>query len=238
LLIIKCLCQSLTNHCYKEFVSTHNPPSIDLESIVISEDQLTDEEIESPQTSDFESNAALEMEELAITNPQKAIKQLNALIKTYPENAIFYNLLSIAYQNDDKDEEGHNVIEECYAKLPNHIVSKLSYADHLLRLERLAEVPEIFNGKVNLKDLYPDKKVFKRFGCYAFNSIMCRYFSQIGDIAAADAFWNLVDKSEENQSYLINTRIELTQAKYHIVIEQLNKSNAGESANPSLKVIE
>lgn len=90
----------------------------------------------------------------------RAIIELTTLKKLYPHCSEIYNLLSYYYIKKKRLRKANNIIRENYEKNPTNLLAKINYADLLLRKKDLEAVEKIFENTYDLRELYPNRKVF------------------------------------------------------------------------------
>jgi tetratricopeptide (TPR) repeat protein len=117
--------------------------------------------------------------------PGDVIPELLKLIEGYPHIPLFYNYLSNAYLLIGDMSKAEETIVECYNKFPEYLFAKVGYANVLLKKGEGEKVPDIFEDKTNLRDLYPERDVFHISEFIAFTDTVVRYFLFAGQIDLA-----------------------------------------------------
>ena len=86
-------------------------------------------------------------------------------------------------------------------------------ASEYLQKEQYEKIPEILGDSLDLKMLYPDRKVFHVNEFEGFNGMVCQYFAAIDDLHAAQARLELIEnyvpdspKLPQLQMLLMNKR--------------------------------
>ncbi|MDN3509087.1 MAG: hypothetical protein P0S93_03600, partial [Candidatus Neptunochlamydia sp.] len=102
----------------------------------------------------------LKLYALATENPRKARKDLETFKEKHPTHPEVLNLLTYLYLSCRKTRKADRLIEENYAKNPDYLFAKINFADLCLRRRKPQKIPDIFNKKLNLRELYPNKKIF------------------------------------------------------------------------------
>ncbi|MCB1114936.1 MAG: hypothetical protein KDK71_00575 [Chlamydiia bacterium] len=136
----------------------------------------------------------LSLYELASANPRKAKKKVEAFQKTYPAHPEVLNLLSYLYLILRKIRKGNKIIEENYRHNPDYLFAKINYADLCLRKKQPKKIPKIFNYKLNLPELYPNKKMFHISEFRGFMTLMGHYHLAIGKTRAAESYHYLAHR--------------------------------------------
>ena len=127
-------------------------------------------------------------------NPKETIPELLNLIKKYPRVPTFYNYLSVAYNRmGDKKKEEEAVLLNM-KKNPNYLFAKINYAQILLNRKEYDKIPEIFNYKFDLKQLYPKRKVFHISEFSNFMGLIGVYFYEIGERNSAEVYHKILQE--------------------------------------------
>jgi len=113
--------------------------------------------------------------------PEDAVPKLLKLIKKYPDVPIFYNYLSVAYKSLGRKEEYEKTLLMLYETHPDYLFGRLGYAEYLLQKGEYSKIPEVFDNKYDLKQLYPNRNQFHVTEAAAFMGIMALYWIAIGD---------------------------------------------------------
>ncbi|TXI88781.1 MAG: hypothetical protein E6Q36_04690 [Chryseobacterium sp.] len=138
--------------------------------------------------SDEDLSLYLRLYEKASTHPKQAKKELEAFLVKHPHHPELLNLLTYLYLSLRKLRKGNRLIEENYRHNPDYLFSKINYADLCLRKKCPQKIPEIFNYKLNLPELYPNKKMFHISEFRGFMILMGFYHLAIGRRSAAEGY--------------------------------------------------
>lgn len=103
------------------------------------------------------------------------ISQIEEFLKEYPHLPKPYNFLASLYMNNGENEKGEAVIKEMYAKFPRYLFAKIAYAKLCMASSHIHEFEKIFEGKYNLKQLYPDRDEFHISELIAFTDVLCEH---------------------------------------------------------------
>ena len=114
------------------------------------------------------------------SNPRQAIKELLVLKVNYPDVPRLYNFLSAAYGIIGNHKATEELIIENYQKNPDYLFAKINYAQICLENGDAEKVSDIFDGKFDLKMLYPNRNCFHVTEYAGFTGVMCAYFAAIG----------------------------------------------------------
>jgi hypothetical protein len=80
--------------------------------------------------------------------------------------------------------------EENYRNNPDYLFAKINYAQFCLHVGDFDKIPEIFDGKYDLKLLYPRRKQFHVSEFAGFMAVMCAYLSVTGYKETARLFYD------------------------------------------------
>jgi tetratricopeptide (TPR) repeat protein len=131
---------------------------------------------------------------LAQENPEAAIARLKTLITKYPDIPELYNWLSVAYNGIGDKEAYEKTVALNYAKNPSYLFAKIGYAERCIRNNELDKVLDIFDSKLNLALIYPDRKVFHISEVSGFFSVLALYFLAKGDVNIATQYYDVLVK--------------------------------------------
>ncbi|MBI5681499.1 MAG: hypothetical protein HZC47_11450 [Methanobacterium sp.] len=161
---------------------------------------ITSEKIEDERVKALPDEVRVRIDELhskSKTKPEEVIPELLRFIEKYPHVPLFYNYLSNAYLIAGNIPDAEKLIVECYNKFPEYLFAKVGYANVLLKKGEGSKVPDIFDDKSNLRDLYPEREVFHISEFVAFTDTLVRYFLFSGQIdRAIPMFENLCPSGE------------------------------------------
>ena len=127
-------------------------------------------------------------------DPEAAIPKLLELKERYPTLPVLYNYLTVAYNNNDEMEKAKFWVRETYRLFPDYLFAKTSLAHLYLALGQIDKIEEIFEGKWDLKFLYPGRDVFHITEVAAFNIFMTDFHLYKGEIPEAKDCLNLLVK--------------------------------------------
>lgn len=130
----------------------------------------------------------LELYALAQEKPRRARKEIEAFRNDHPDHPEVLNLLTYLYIFSRKIRKGDQLIEENYKKNPEYFIGKINFADLCLRRKNPEKIPEIFNHKWNLTEMFPSKKIFHISEFRGFMIIMGLYHLSIGKREAAECY--------------------------------------------------
>lgn len=149
---------------------------------------ITNQKIEDERVAALPAEVRSKIDELRSKiafNPGEVIPELLKLIEGYPHIPLFYNYLSNAYLLIGDAPKAEETMIECYNKFPEYLFAKVGYANVLLKKGEGEKVPDIFENKTNLRDLYPEREVFHTSEFIAFTDTVVRYFLFAGQVDLA-----------------------------------------------------
>ncbi|MCP5504556.1 MAG: hypothetical protein H7A41_05315 [Chlamydiales bacterium] len=134
----------------------------------------------------------------ASENPRKVKKEVEIFKEKHPDHPEVLNLLTYLYLSCRKVRKADRLIEENYAKNPDYLFAKINFADLCLRQKKPQIIPDIFNKKFNLRELYPDKKMFHISEFRGFMVLMGFYHLSMGNKEAAEGYHYLAERVDPN----------------------------------------
>ncbi|MDJ0651709.1 MAG: hypothetical protein QNJ27_01670 [Simkaniaceae bacterium] len=135
---------------------------------------------------------------LALENPRKAKKGVEAFREKHPNHPEVLNLLTYIYLSSRKVRKADHLIEENYAKNPNDLFAKINFADLCLRRKQAQKIPDIFHNKMHLRELYPKKKIFHISEFRGFMVVMGFYQISLGNREIAKRYHDLAHLVDPN----------------------------------------
>ena len=124
--------------------------------------------------------------------PRNTIKELLTLIKRYPHMPQLYNYLYTAYLSTGRVFKAKRVMYENLERNPSYLFAKLNYAEYLISKRKFNKVAEIFEHKLTLTSLYPDRKVFHITEAVSFNGIIGYYHAMVGEFHQANYYLHII----------------------------------------------
>lgn len=177
-----------------------------------SEYAITDEPLDSPYLKHLPAqvrDTLGDLYEKAHRRPKEAISELERLVATYPRVPVFSNYLSVAYVRTGDTEKAEACVLEAYHRHPKYLFARVNYANVCLQKGEIAQIPEIFEHKFDLKQLYPRRKQFHVSEFVGFAGVMCRYYHAIGEQHAAEIYYQILkqlaprDRITRHAKYLL-----------------------------------
>jgi len=163
-----------------------------LKSFQIVFEPLSDEPYDSlPLSVKKEAN---EFYELVFNDPHKAIPLLLELIEKYPLVPKFYNFLNVAYTKTGESQQANKTAFEIYQKFPDYLFGKTNYALISLQKGEPEKIPEIFDNKLDLQSLYPQRNKFHISEYTGFATVMALYYLDTGKYEAAKTYYESLEE--------------------------------------------
>jgi DNA-binding transcriptional regulator YbjK len=124
--------------------------------------------------------------------PKEVIATLLPLIAQYPDVPMLYNYLYNAYVVLNDYTNAERILEETRQRFPDYLFGRIAYANGCLHRGEIEKVPEIFDGKYDLKLLYPERNRFHISEAINFYTVMAQYFHARGERSRAETYYNLL----------------------------------------------
>lgn len=131
-------------------------------------------------------------------NIEDAIAKFEILKTKYPDFRRIYNLLGILYQQNDQTDKLKEIVIDTYKLFPDYLFAKIGIVSMYMLSNNYNKFMEVFQGKFNLQELYPNRKRFHVSEAVAFFVVCGRYFAYIGNIAVAQKYYNMAKMLRPN----------------------------------------
>jgi len=131
-------------------------------------------------------------ETLFLRKPREAIAVLQPLIERYPDVPQIYNYLHTAYQQLGDRDNSQRVLQETLERFPDYLFGRIAYATDCLQRGEPEKVPEIFDGKYELKLLYPERERFHISEVMSFYTVVAWYWHTQGERDRAGTYYKLL----------------------------------------------
>ena len=116
---------------------------------------------------------------------RSAIAELEGLVECHPQAPIFYNFLNIAYGLTGQGEKSRALVVRCRAALPDYLFGTIAQAELLLDDEEYHALRDLWGGRFDLRELYPDRTCFHVSEFAGFYAIVGLYHHETGNHAEA-----------------------------------------------------
>lgn len=120
------------------------------------------------------------------------IEKIKNYISKYPDNPIFYNFLTQAYQFAGDDIHFEKSIVETVAKFPDYMIGRIVLGNNLIDNDRLEEFEKLFPAPYTPMAAFPPKKEFHFTEIVPFLGTLMRYFVRKDDLINAFRFEEMV----------------------------------------------
>ncbi len=95
-------------------------------------------------------------------------ERLTKLIMKHPGMPVWRNYLYTWYLSAGRNEQAQRIIEETHKLFPDYLFARAATCRHLIRDGRAHDAVELLHGKLDVADLYPNRKVFHLSECRIF----------------------------------------------------------------------
>ncbi len=163
--------------------------------------EITKEALPDPRVDalpDADRERFLDVSEGLYDRPRRLVADIEDLIRRYPHIPKLYNHLAIAYQDAGRRDDADRIFHQTYELFPEYLFGRAAYAQICMRDGETDKVPGIFNNRMTLIHLYPNRKLFHASEVVAFFSIMAEYNSRIGNFAQAQIHLDVLNKVAPN----------------------------------------
>ncbi len=163
--------------------------------------QISDEPLEDSAYARLPQSAKDELEKLhyqVTDNPREAIAALGPMIERYPDVPQIYNYLNAAYTLLGDKANAQCVLEETLERFPDYLFGRIAQANDCLQRGEIDRIPEIFEGKYDLKLLYPERECFHTSEVLHFGAIMARYFHARGEKDRVEVYYKMLHQIDPN----------------------------------------
>lgn len=119
---------------------------------------------------------------------EKEIKQLQRLIKEYPDVSDLYVILSIAYERAGKEVKCEKEDKKIISLFPNSFFGKVLQAQQL-PLHEIERLPEFYGESLDLQAIYPNRDTFSVIEVMSFHLPIFRYYVKKEEFKKIDQFF-------------------------------------------------
>jgi len=170
--------------------------------------EITDDPIREPVYERLPQSVKDQLDELyherIFQKPKEAIAVLQTLIERYPDVPQIYNFLHTAYQKLGDQENCQRVLKETLERFPDYLFGRMAYALDCLQRGEPEKVPEILDGKYELKLLYPERERFHISEVMSFYTVMAWYWHTQGERDHAETYYKVLRQLDPKHP---NTRV-------------------------------
>lgn len=187
-----------------DLIQTEKALRISLSSYELSDDAVENEY--SRKIPKHIKKKMLDMHDLLVSDPGKAINKILRILDQYPDIPLLQNNLASAYFMTGQKDKAEEVARNNYEKFPKYLFAMTNYAQICLDQKKFALIPEIFDHKYDLKAIYPKRKIFHYTEFIAFAGVMSRYFFQIGEDQIARIFCEGMEEVDRWHPMTVQTK--------------------------------
>lgn len=124
----------------------------------------------------------------------RSLTKLLKLVEKYPTVPAFKNYLSVYYVNRHKMDKAFAVNQRIVREHPQYLHGKLNLAAQYIIREQYDRVPEVLGESLELKALFPDRKVFHTNEFESFVAVACQYLIATGRTDEAEMRLEALEK--------------------------------------------
>lgn len=136
-------------------------------------------------------------------SPKAAIGELNDLLIKYPNIPQIYNYLYASYLYSGNKTKALQIMKKNYEVNPSYLFAKLNYSDYLVESGDINQVSDIYGGKFDLKELYPERNIFHITEVTSFYGVVGYYFAMIGEYGLANQFLRILKGVSPQHGYTL-----------------------------------
>ncbi|TSC54077.1 MAG: hypothetical protein LiPW30_772 [Parcubacteria group bacterium LiPW_30] len=126
------------------------------------------------------------------TKPQEAIPKLLVLKDKYPDIPSIYNHIAFAYQGIGDKKNAEFWTRENYRIHPNYLFARINLGQLCLSDNQLDEFEKVFDHKLELKLLYPNRETFHISEVVGFYTLMLDFYLCKQQLQQAQAIYKLL----------------------------------------------
>ena len=97
-----------------------------------------------------------------------------------------------------QEEKANSIILKSYKKHPDYLFARINYALYWIQKGYPHKVPEIFDHKLELQMLYPNRRKFHITEFLNFNGLMALYYNAIGERGIAIRYYQMIKQVDPN----------------------------------------
>jgi hypothetical protein len=117
--------------------------------------------------------------------PGKALKNLLLLRRKYPNVPAIYNYIGNAYHLLHDEENEFRTVSETIERFPWYLFGKTSLAEYYLEHKEQRKVRELFQGKFEMWQHFPEVETFHVSEVRSFFNVVGTYFARANNISRA-----------------------------------------------------
>jgi hypothetical protein len=169
--------------------------SDDGEEVAILDYDVTDEPLEHPWFKRLPPPVQEHLNclhDCVLTDPHRVIREGHEILEKYPDVPMVYSFLSSAYAEIGDHDNRVATVKTCRDKFPDYLFGKIALAQVYLATGKGKKIPEIFEGKLDLQLLYPQRTSFHLSEYMSFTSVLILYYDDIGRHRLAKHYYRML----------------------------------------------
>ena len=132
-----------------------------------------------------------------------AIPRIQKLIEEYPSCPTLYNYLTVAYSISGNPKKSLFWIKETYRLFPDYLFARILFAQQYLKEDNLEKAMDVFDCKLDLKLLYPERNVFHITEVVSFLSLVIEIYFRQGKLDSAEKLFDILRELAPNHPQTI-----------------------------------
>ena len=132
------------------------------------------------------------LHDCVLTDPHRVIHEASDLLKKYPSVPMLYSFLHSAYTAIGNHAMREATVTTCRELFPDYLFGKTAQAQLYLSTREAEKIPEIFDEKLDLQLLYPQRTCFHLSEYMGFTGVLVLYYSAIGQHAMAKDYYRML----------------------------------------------
>lgn len=151
------------------------------------------------------------------------VNKLLKTIKKYPQVPQFKNYLTVAYNLSGNPRKAYECNNWILKEHPDYFFGRVNLAAQYFEQKEYDKIPEVMGDLMEIKALYPDRKVFHVSEVMAFNKLAVAYFSAIGNLEAAESRFEIMERIDEEHPDIVHAENHLLKARLNANIERMKE---------------
>lgn len=150
------------------------------------------------------------------------VNKLLKTIKKHPQVPQFKNYLTVAYNLSGNPKKAYECNNWILKEHPDYFFGRVNLAAQYFEQKEYDKIPEVLGELMEIKALYPDRKVFHVSEVMAFNKLAVAYFSAIGNLEAAEIRFEIMEEIDgehpdtvQAEIYLLPARLKAGTERWH-----------------------
>ncbi|MFH1121887.1 MAG: DUF1186 domain-containing protein [Bacteroidota bacterium] len=162
---------------------------------------------------------AVQLEKAALgcqnKSEKRVVEKMTNLVRQYPHIPMFKNYLMVAYRLHGNRLKADELNERIIQEHPDYLFGKLNQANGFIDRGEPGKVPGILGASLELRELYPERKLFHYAEYTNYMNVVIRYFAAVKDLETAERKLSLLEElapddpvTEQADSFLWMLRLE------------------------------